>query len=105
MASFPSPLRIAIRLYQWTLSPILGPNCRYLPSCSDYALEAIERHGALTGLWLGLRRLLRCHPWAAGGYDPVPECHRSGCSHGPASNAAPGSGAVEDGPPALSGAR
>ena len=74
------PLRIAIRVYQWTLSPILGPNCRYLPSCSDYALEAIERHGAVQGLWMALRRLLRCHPWAAGGYDPVPE-HCGACRH------------------------
>lgn len=70
------PLRLAIRLYQWVVSPILGPSCRYLPTCSDYALEAVERHGALAGLWLALRRLLRCHPWAAGGYDPVP--HASG---------------------------
>ena len=80
MRRLPSPFKIAIRVYQWTLSPILGPNCRYLPSCSDYAIEAIERHGAMAGLWLGLRRLLRCHPWTAGGYDPVPE-HRGACRH------------------------
>ena len=79
------PLRLAIRLYQWVLSPILGPSCRYLPTCSDYALEAIERHGAPAGLWLALRRLLRCHPWAAGGYDPVPQapgCCERAARHG-----------------------
>jgi len=61
-----------IRVYQWTLSPMLGPCCRFHPSCSCYAHEAIERHGVIRGVWLGTRRLLRCHPFVEGGYDPVP---------------------------------
>jgi putative membrane protein insertion efficiency factor len=69
-------LRGLIRAYQLLLSPLLGPTCRYLPSCSDYAAQAIQRHGALAGLWLALRRLLRCHPWGGSGYDPVPPARR-----------------------------
>jgi uncharacterized protein len=65
-------LRGIIRCYQLLLSPLLPPSCRYLPSCSDYAAEAIARHGAGRGLWLAVRRLLRCHPWGGSGYDPVP---------------------------------
>jgi uncharacterized protein len=61
-----------IRVYQWTLSPILGLRCRYLPSCSDYAREAVERHGAAFGAWLAVRRVCRCHPLGGSGYDPVP---------------------------------
>jgi uncharacterized protein len=61
-----------IRLYQWTLSPLLGPKCRFHPSCSHYALEAIQRFGILHGGWLTLKRLGRCHPWHPGGIDPVP---------------------------------
>lgn len=68
-------LRGLIRAYQLFLSPLVGPTCRYLPSCSDYAAEAIQRHGALAGSWLALRRLLRCHPWGGSGYDPVPRRH------------------------------
>ncbi len=71
-------LRGAVRLYQVTLSPLLPPSCRYLPTCSAYAIEALERHGALKGSWLALRRLLRCHPvrflGGGGGFDPVPPC-------------------------------
>jgi putative membrane protein insertion efficiency factor len=62
----------AIRLYQYLLSPYFGSHCRYVPSCSEYARQCINRFGPMKGLWLGLRRLLRCHPWHAGGYDPVP---------------------------------
>jgi putative membrane protein insertion efficiency factor len=62
-----------IRLYQCTISPLLGPACRYHPTCSQYALEAIERFGLMRGSWLALRRLGRCHPWHAGGFDPVPD--------------------------------
>jgi uncharacterized protein len=63
-----------VHLYRWLLSPLLGPSCRYLPTCSDYALEALARHGVAIGAWLALRRILRCHPWGGFGYDPVPAC-------------------------------
>lgn len=62
-----------IRLYQWVISPVLPPSCRYAPSCSQYAAEAVMRHGALRGGWLAVRRLLRCHPWGGAGFDPVPD--------------------------------
>jgi len=62
-----------IRGYQLAISPLLGPRCRFYPSCSCYTHTAIERYGVGRGVWLGLRRLLRCHPFAEGGYDPVPE--------------------------------
>ncbi len=65
-------LRVAVRAYQLIVSPLLPPSCRFLPSCSDYAIEALERHGALHGGGLALRRLARCHPWGGSGYDPVP---------------------------------
>jgi len=68
-------LRGAIRLYQLGLAPVLGNNCRFEPSCSRYALEAIERHGPWRGGMLALGRILRCHPWHSGGYDPVPPVH------------------------------
>ncbi len=61
-----------IRGYQVAISPWLGRNCRFYPSCSQYTLEAIERHGAVKGLWLGVRRVSRCHPFHPGGHDPVP---------------------------------
>ena len=61
-----------IRVYQYTLRPLLGANCRFYPSCSDYAREALEKHGAAKGAWLAGRRILRCHPYHPGGYDPVP---------------------------------
>lgn len=61
-----------VRLYQWLISPLLGPRCRYWPSCSQYTVEALRVHGPLRGGWLATRRILRCHPGAAGGIDPVP---------------------------------
>ena len=66
-------LRALIRVYQWTIAPVLGANCRYAPSCSHFACEAIERHGAAAGTYLAARRILRCNPWGGSGYDPVPE--------------------------------
>ncbi len=65
-------LTTLIRLYRYLISPLMGPHCRFHPSCSRYALEAIEDHGALHGSALALRRLARCHPWHPGGFDPVP---------------------------------
>jgi uncharacterized protein len=65
--------KIPVQLYRWFLSPYLGRHCRFEPSCSAYALEAIETHGALRGYRLAAKRLCRCHPWGSAGYDPVPE--------------------------------
>lgn len=66
-----------IRVYQWTISPLLGSNCRFHPSCSHYAAEAIDRFGVLRGSWLAVKRIGRCHPWHSGGYDPVPPARAS----------------------------
>ncbi len=65
-----------VRLYQLTLSAWLGRQCRYLPTCSQYAIDALHTHGASRGTWLAMRRIGRCHPWGSSGYDPVPEKHR-----------------------------
>ncbi|MFM7397068.1 MAG: membrane protein insertion efficiency factor YidD [Gammaproteobacteria bacterium] len=65
-------LRALIRAYQLVISPWRGPTCRYHPSCSHYALEALDTHGALRGTWLAMRRVSRCHPFREGGFDPVP---------------------------------
>jgi putative membrane protein insertion efficiency factor len=65
-------LIVPIRVYQATLSRILPPSCRFSPSCSHYAVEALARHGPIRGSWLALRRIGRCHPWGGAGYDPVP---------------------------------
>lgn len=67
------PLVGLIRLYQLLMSPYMPPSCRFLPSCSSYAAEALLKHGPLVGLWLTIRRITRCHPWGGCGYDPVPE--------------------------------
>ncbi|MCE7947980.1 MAG: membrane protein insertion efficiency factor YidD [Chloroflexi bacterium CFX4] len=61
-----------IRLYKATLSKVLPPSCRFVPSCSMYTYEAIEKYGVVRGIWLGARRIMRCHPFNPGGYDPVP---------------------------------
>jgi putative membrane protein insertion efficiency factor len=63
---------LLVRFYQWCVSPFIPSRCIYVPTCSQYMQEAIERYGVLRGIWLGCRRLLRCHPWAKGGYDPLP---------------------------------
>ena len=65
-------LTAAIRGYQYAIRPMIGANCRFFPSCSESAREAIERHGAAKGSWLAARRICRCHPYHPGGYDPVP---------------------------------
>ena len=65
-------LILPIRLYRACISPLFPPACRYVPTCSQYAIEAITKHGPVRGLWLALKRLLRCHPWGGSGYDPVP---------------------------------
>jgi uncharacterized protein len=65
-------LHASVTVYQWTLSPFIGRHCRYLPTCSSYAKEALERHGALRGGALAVKRIFRCHPWGGSGYDPVP---------------------------------
>ncbi|NPA73065.1 MAG: membrane protein insertion efficiency factor YidD [Gammaproteobacteria bacterium] len=67
-------LRILIRIYQLFISPILGPRCRFYPSCSHYAQEALIQHGVLCGSWLAIKRIFRCHPGNPGGVDPVPSC-------------------------------
>ncbi len=67
-----------VRTYQIAISPFLGNNCRFYPSCSSYMIEAIQVHGAIKGLYLGTRRILRCHPYSDGGLDPVPPCS---CQH------------------------
>jgi putative membrane protein insertion efficiency factor len=74
-----------LRAYRLLISPLYGQDCRYHPSCSAYALDAVTQHGSIRGVWLAVRRLGRCHPWAAGGYDPVPP--RS--SRGPAGSSPP----------------
>ena len=66
-------LSLPVRAYRVLLSPLVGKNCRYDPTCSAYALEALERHGALKGSWLAIRRIVRCHPWGGSGVDDVPK--------------------------------
>lgn len=66
------PFIAIIKLYQWIISPILGPKCRFTPSCSNYALEALKKYGIFKGTWLTVKRISRCHPFGGHGYDPVP---------------------------------
>ncbi len=74
-------LKALITVYKYVISPLLGPKCRYLPTCSSYAMEAIENHGPFKGAWLAVKRILRCHPWGGSGYDPVPPKEGSeGCN-------------------------
>ncbi len=66
------PFILLIKIYQWVISPLLGPKCRYTPTCSNYAAEALKKHGLFKGMWLSVKRISRCHPWGGHGYDPVP---------------------------------
>jgi putative membrane protein insertion efficiency factor len=77
------PFRGLIWGYKLLVRPVIGPRCRYLPTCSDYALEALEGHGVARGSWLAFRRLLRCHPWGGSGYDPVPQAGPVPCRSHP----------------------
>jgi putative membrane protein insertion efficiency factor len=71
IAQLPALALIAlVRLYQYTLSPLIGRQCRFHPTCSNYMIGAVEKHGAVRGAWYGIRRIARCHPWHAGGLDP-----------------------------------
>lgn len=74
-------LRGLVHVYRLVVSPLLGPRCRFQPTCSEYALDALSKHGAARGLWLMLRRVLRCHPWGGSGWDPVPEPGSHGTAH------------------------
>ena len=65
-------LILPVRFYQKLISPLTPPSCRFTPTCSQYAVEALRKHGLVKGLWLAIRRILRCHPWGGSGYDPVP---------------------------------
>ena len=66
------PLLVLVRFYQYCISPFTPPSCRFVPTCSQYAVQALKKYGPIKGCWLTLKRLLRCHPWGGSGYDPVP---------------------------------
>ena len=70
------PFLVLIKAYQWILSPLLGANCRFQPTCSHYAFQALKTHGVLKGLYLSSIRISKCHPWGDSGYDPVPEAKK-----------------------------
>lgn len=72
-------MEVPVIFYRHAISPMLPASCRFTPTCSEYALEALRIHGPLRGSWLTLHRLLRCHPWGGSGYDPVPPAHESEC--------------------------
>jgi hypothetical protein len=65
-------LLFLVKTYQYLISPMLGPSCRYTPTCSEYAVQALKKYGALKGVWMSVKRVGRCHPWHDGGYDPLP---------------------------------
>jgi len=84
MSFVTTALKLPIRFYQIVISPLIGPRCRFAPTCSDYAMEAITTHGPISGIWLAAKRLARCHPWGGSGFDPVPRAtpdhhHTSAC--------------------------
>ncbi len=93
MPKLPTILIGAIKLYRLTLSPWVGQGCRFIPTCSVYAEDAIRAHGAARGTWLTLRRLLRCRPWGGSGYDPAPPSHRHDGRNSHCHLAAPGGNA------------
>lgn len=65
-------LIIPVKIYQWVISPMIGPSCRYTPTCSVYSIQALKKHGPFKGLWLAIKRIVSCNPWGGSGYDPVP---------------------------------
>jgi putative membrane protein insertion efficiency factor len=66
------PFILLIKIYQKIISPLIGPKCRFTPTCSNYAIEALKKHGIFKGSWLAVKRIAKCHPWGGSGYDPVP---------------------------------
>ena len=67
-----SPFIVMIKLYQWIISPWMGQKCRFIPTCSQYGIEALKKYGPFKGIWLTIKRVAKCHPWGGHGYDPVP---------------------------------
>lgn len=73
---------LPVKLYQWIISPLFPATCRHTPTCSVYTVEAVKEWGPLKGIWLGMKRLSKCHPWGTSGYDPVPrKCNHENCNH------------------------
>ncbi len=73
---------LPVKLYQWIISPLFPATCRHTPTCSVYTVEAVKEWGPLKGIWLGIKRLSKCHPWGTSGYDPVPrKCNQENCNH------------------------